>query len=93
MKAARINEGDVFILDMDTKLYFWPGKNCNVREKVKALETADAIRRTERHTHAEIIYPREDEALDAEFWELLGGKPDSVPEDHEHADGEECSEE
>jgi hypothetical protein len=74
-EANSINEGDVFILDLDDKIYFWPGKDCNVREKVKALETADAIRRTERNCHAEIYFPREDNDIDEEFWGFLGGKP------------------
>ena len=75
IEANSINEGDVFILDQDDRIYFWPGKDCNVREKVKALETADAIRRTERNCHAEIYFPREDDAIDEEFWGFLGGKP------------------
>ena len=40
MKADSINDGDVFILDMNDKIYFWPGEHCNVTEKMKALEVA-----------------------------------------------------
>jgi hypothetical protein len=60
MKAESINEGDVFILDMNEKIYFWPGKDCNVTEKMKGLEIVTNIRKSERHCHADIFFPRED---------------------------------
>jgi hypothetical protein len=49
MKAESVNEGDVFILDMNDKIYFWPGADCNVTEKMKALEVATNMRKAERH--------------------------------------------
>jgi hypothetical protein len=49
MKAECVNEGDVFILDMNDKIYFWPGADCNVTEKMKALEVATNMRKAERH--------------------------------------------
>jgi hypothetical protein len=59
MKAESINEGDVFILDMGMKIYFWPGKDCNVTEKMKGLEVTTNMRKTERHAAAEIMFPKE----------------------------------
>jgi len=49
MKADSVNQGDVFILDMGMKIYFWPGDECNVTEKMKALEVATNMRKAERH--------------------------------------------
>jgi hypothetical protein len=37
MKADSINDFNVFILEMNVKIYFWPGQYCNVTEKMKAL--------------------------------------------------------
>lgn len=75
MKADSINEGDVFILDMNQKIYFWPGKDCSVTEKMKALEVATNMRKSERHAQADVIFPKESEDIDKEFWDHLGGKP------------------
>ena len=75
MKADSINQGDVFILDMNEKIYFWPGDDCNVTEKMKALEVATNMRKGERHAQGEICFPKENSAVDTEFWDHLGGKP------------------
>lgn len=61
MKADSINEGDVFILDMDDKIYFWKGEHCGVNEKMKALEVVTNMRKSERHCHADILFPNEEE--------------------------------
>jgi len=78
MQADSINEGDVFILDNNDKIYVWPGEHCNVNEKMKALEFTTNLRKFERHCHADIIFPREDPQVDADFWNLLGGKPAKI---------------
>ena len=75
MKADSVNQGDVFILDMNEKIFFWPGDDCNVTEKMKALEVATNMRKGERHCNAEIYFPKENADVDKEFWEHLGGKP------------------
>ena len=75
MKPESINLGDVYILDMDTKLYFWEGPECNVTERMKALEVVTNMRKAERHAQATILFPKDDEEADAEFWKILGGKP------------------
>jgi hypothetical protein len=49
MKSESINEGDVFILDMNMKIYLWPGNDCSISEKSKALEVCTNMRKTERH--------------------------------------------
>ena len=78
LEGASLNEGDVFILDLGMKLYFWPGKDCNVNEKVKGMEILFNIKNGERGALAKHFYPREDSEADVEFWEALGGKPDII---------------
>jgi hypothetical protein len=79
IKADSINEGDVFILDLGLKLYFWPGKEANVNEKVKGMEILFNIKNTERGGHPEHFYPREsDPQADEEFWAVLGGRPETI---------------
>lgn len=78
MEAASINEGDAFILDLNERIFFWPGKDCNVNEKMKGLEVTTNIRKTERHCHAEIFFPRENAEYNTEFWSHLGGEPASI---------------
>jgi len=75
MVANSVNDGDVFILDMNEKIYFWPGKDCNINEKMKSLEVCTNMRKSERHCAAEIYFPKESSEIDAEFWGHLGGKP------------------
>lgn len=79
LTSNSLNEGDVFILDLGMKLFFWPGKECNVNEKVKGMEVLVNIKNGERGGHPQVFYPREDSgAIDAEFWAELGGKPASI---------------
>lgn len=78
LKADSLNEGDVFILDLGMKLYFWPGLECNVNEKMKGMEVLFNIKNAERGNLAKHFYPREDEVAEKEFWEELGGKPDHI---------------
>ena len=78
IKADSLNEGDVFILDLGMKLYFWPGKECNVNEKVKGMEVLFNIKNAERGSLPKHYYPREDPLADDEFWAELGGRPASI---------------
>ena len=78
LEANSLNEGDVFILDLGMKLYFWPGLECNVNEKVKGMEVLFNIKNAERGGHPIHFYPREDAKADEEFWAELGGKPDHI---------------
>ena len=77
-KADSVNEGDVFILDMNDKIYFWCGDHCNVNEKCKALEFTNNLRKFERHCKADILFPKEESAVDEAFWKELGGKPAQI---------------
>jgi hypothetical protein len=77
-KASSLNEGDVFILDMGMKLYFWPGHECNVNEKGKGMEILINIKNAERGGHPVTLYPRDDAECEGDFWAELGGKPDQI---------------
>jgi len=63
---------------MGETIYFYPGDECNVKEKMKALKYANDLRKSERHCKSEIVYPQDEESVDADFWEALGGKPDAI---------------
>lgn len=78
LQASSLNEGDVFILDLGMKLYFFPGVDCNVNEKVKGMEILFNIKNAERGALPKHYYPREDEVAAQEFWSVLGGKPDQI---------------
>jgi hypothetical protein len=78
MKADSINQGDVFILDMNDKIFLWAGDECNVNEKMKGLEVVTNMRKSEKHCQAEIYFPKEDPEVDSEFWSHLGGKPSQI---------------
>lgn len=78
VKASSINTGDVFIFDHADKIYFYAGEFCNIHEKMKGLEVATNIYKSERHCQVEIVHPRDHADIEAEFWELLGGKPDTI---------------
>lgn len=78
LSADSLNEGDVFILDLGMKLYFWPGRECNVNEKVKGMEILFNIKNHERGGNPKHFYPREDSNAEPEFWAELGGKPDTI---------------
>lgn len=78
LEADSINDGDVFILDLGMKLYFWPGTDANVNEKVKGMEILFNIKNSERGGNPEHFYPREDSTADQEFWAELGGKPAQI---------------
>lgn len=78
LKASSLNEGDVFILDLGMKLFFWPGKEANVNEKVKGMEIVFNIKNGERGAHPQVFYPRDDQEAEKVFWAELGGKPDKI---------------
>ena len=77
-KAEILNEGDVFILDNESKLYFWPGEESNVSERMRSIAIIQHIRDFDYNGNADIFHPRDDEEAATEFWAALGGKPDSI---------------
>jgi gelsolin len=76
LKSDSLNDGDVFILDAGLKLWQWNGQKCAIAEKRKAQEVLNGLKE-ERNgkPKSKIIDSAED---DAEFWEILGGKPAKI---------------
>ena len=68
LNTDSLNEGDVFILDLGMKLFFWPGKEANVNEKVKGMEIVFNIKNGERGAHPQVFYPREGGEAETIFW-------------------------
>ena len=46
--SSSLNEGDAFLLDLGTALYYWAGAEANQQEKLKGLEVAVSIKNDER---------------------------------------------
>lgn len=80
LSAKSLNEGDVFILDCDKNIYYWPGKDCNEFEKVAALNFAVSLKNNERKGKAMLHYPLDMGGhTEDDFWAALGGKCDIAP--------------
>ena len=78
MASASLNSGDVFVLDLGTKLIQWNGAECNRKEKAKALDVCVGIKDDERGGKCAV------DACDqgsepAEFWTALGGQGPVAP--------------
>jgi len=79
-EAGSINEGDVFVLDAGLDIYEWAGKSAGKNEKVRAGIVTRAIR-DEREGKPTIYKIAQGDDDEKEFWELLGGEPDSINTD------------
>jgi hypothetical protein len=73
MRAASLNAGDVFVLDLGLSLIQWNGAEANRREKAKALDVVADIRNNERGGRATVSTCEQGEEPD-EFWTALGGR-------------------
>lgn len=62
-----LNQGDVFILDVGTKLFLWNGSRANRMEKAKGLDVCTRIKDKDRNTRATIITLDENDN-NPEFW-------------------------
>lgn len=74
-----MNSGDVFILDIGTKLYQWCGVASNRMERGRGLDVAKKIKDKEHFGRSTIVRVEEgekkegyDAALVAEFWKAMG---------------------
>jgi len=86
LEASSLNSNDVFILDQGLKVFQWAGKDAGIFEKNKAATLARAID-DERAGKAEVIVTAE--GSDGDFpWDVLGGKPDSIPENAPEPDSQ-----
>lgn len=80
LSSSSLNSACSFVLDTGKKIYQWNGKNASRLTKAKGWDIAMRIHKHERDGLATIITMEEgtkDEKK--EFFEALGGKPESVP--------------
>ena len=78
MKASSLNAGDVFILDLGTRLIQWNGTKANQKEKAKAMEVCVGIKNEERGGKPSID-SCEQGSEPPEFWKALGGQGTVAP--------------
>jgi len=80
LKAASLNEGDVFILDMGLTIYQFQGKKAGMNEKARGAQLCRTLD-TDRSGRAKIITFRQGDKDDEDimkFWEAFGGKPQTI---------------
>jgi len=73
--VASLNHGDVFILDCGLKLFQWNGKTGGIFEKRKANEVIQGLKKERNGKPTSVVLDNLED--NDEFWNLLGGKPDS----------------
>nr|XP_006819230.1 PREDICTED: villin-1-like isoform X2 [Saccoglossus kowalevskii] len=68
-----LNKGDVFILDLGTRIIQWNGSQANYSEKLKGTQTCQRIRDSERGGRAQIVVIEEnDRRYEHDFLEVMG---------------------
>lgn len=91
LDTSSLNDSDVFILDNGLKVYQFNAKNAHYSERSKAMSFVGENIKEERNGLPEVTILDGDEVFEnEEFWELLGGKLDSLPE-MDSNDGTDCS--
>lgn len=85
--------GDVFILDLGSKIYQYNGKGASRMEKQKAMDTTRNIRDQERKGKARVFIVEQDTPatadLEKDFWEGFGfPKPANLNPETDDADHE-----
>lgn len=87
LTSSSLNDGDVFILDNGLSVYQFNAPNCNVKERIRAMEIVNEDIRAARDGEPELIILDGDQVFDCEpFWELLGEKIDELPAVEEDRD-------
>ena len=76
MVANSVNDGDVFIADIGTKLYYWMGSKANPRERIESMKIGERLK-SERDA-CQLIITSDSKTEEDAFWEILGGRPASV---------------
>jgi hypothetical protein len=56
---------------MGEKIYYWPGDESNVHERMRAVAVSQHIKDFDRSCKAKIYYPKDDEEEAKEFWEVI----------------------
>ncbi|KAJ4983725.1 Severin [Stagonosporopsis vannaccii] len=66
-----LDEGDVFILDKDDKIFIWQGRTCSPMEKLKAAQVVNDLTLA-KHVEVEVL--SQDEARGKVVVDYLGGR-------------------
>ncbi|XP_022109337.1 advillin-like isoform X1 [Acanthaster planci] len=77
------NNGDVFILELNQKIYVWCGSKANRQEKLKGGEYAKRVRDDMYGGKAHIVYLEEGETLPEDITKALGPPPKSFKDSPE----------
>ncbi|KAA0152742.1 hypothetical protein FNF29_03631 [Cafeteria roenbergensis] len=78
LSASSLNQGDVFVLDLGMKIFFWAGAEANRHEKGKAIEVMQRIDNSRGGAPERIVMADASEEEQAEFWAALGGSEADV---------------
>ena len=79
MKTSSLNEGDVFVLDLDTEIQIWTGKEANKYERVAAMNFANGIKNRERKGKPTLHHTRDvGGEIEQRFWASLEGSQSDV---------------
>jgi len=87
LSSRSLNKADVYILDLGDKIYDWNGAAADRKKREKGVEVANRLGEERRKRTAGKVGKRpetiiiEDGHMEPpkEFWDALGGKPDSIP--------------
>lgn len=87
LSARSLNDGDVFLLDVGSKIFLWAGRTANVHERAKGMELLARLAGARKCAVERIIVEDATPEEVAEFWGELGGSAGDVapalPDDDE----------
>lgn len=88
LQASSLNNGDIFLLDNGMTIYQFNAPEADYKERRRAMEIVEQDIKAERDGLPDVIYLDGEEVFTCEaFWELLGGKVDSLPKAESDRDG------
>uniref|UniRef100_A0AC35TG63 Gelsolin-like domain-containing protein n=1 Tax=Rhabditophanes sp. KR3021 TaxID=114890 RepID=A0AC35TG63_9BILA len=73
LKVESLNLGDVFILDCGKEIFAWLPPQSGRLEKIKGIELAEVISKSERHNRCVVHILDSDYDTDPKFWSYFGG--------------------
>lgn len=89
LSPSSLNNGDVFILDTGNLIYQFIATNAALKERTRAMEIVEQDIRASRDGEPDVIYLDGDDVFTCEeFWDVLGGKIDVLPEEDPDRDYE-----
>ena len=80
MSGDSVNDGDAFIADNGSRIVLWYGSKVNMREKAEAIKIVNNLVSSRGKSKCSFGIANENEAIDKEFWTMLGGKPGKIKE-------------